>query len=77
MKETHGKGFEVTHRYDMRSIKTKLSTDHNKSIIDEEQGLKDRCKKKILIKPKVEHDEGVDVSHHMQILKQQTQNLKQ
>jgi hypothetical protein len=44
MKETHGIGSEVTHKYEMRSRKTKLSIDHNKSAIDEEQGLKDRNK---------------------------------
>jgi hypothetical protein len=54
-----------------------LSADHNKSAIDEEQGLKDRGKKQILIKPKVEVDEGVNDNHQVQILKQQIQTLQQ
>jgi len=44
MKETHGRGSEVIHMYELRSRKTKLSVDRNKSSIDEEQGLKDRVK---------------------------------
>jgi hypothetical protein len=70
MKETHGRGSEVTHRYEMRYRKTKLSTDHNKFSIDEEHGIKDRGKKQILIKTKVEYDEGLDESHQVKILKQ-------
>jgi predicted nucleic acid-binding Zn-ribbon protein len=54
-----------------------MSVDHNKSAIDEEQGIKDRGKKQILIKPKVEVDEGVNDSHQVQILKQQIQTLQQ
>ena len=70
MKETHGRGSEVIHMYELRSRKTKLSVDRNKSSIDEEQGLKDRGKQ-ILIKLKVEDDKGVNDSHQVQILKQQ------
>jgi hypothetical protein len=37
-------GTEVIHMYEMRSKKNKLSADHNKSTMDDEQGIKDRGK---------------------------------
>ena len=77
MKEAHDRGSEVIHMYEMRSKKNKLSVDHNKSTMDEEQGIKDRGKKHILIKPKVEADEGINDSHQVQTLKQRFQTLQQ
>jgi hypothetical protein len=62
MKEAHRKGPEITHRYEMRSRKRRMLVDHNKAIMDEEQRLKERGKKQVLIKPKVEADEGINDS---------------
>jgi len=76
MKETHGIGYEETHKYEMRSRKTKLSTDHNKSSIDEEQGMKDMSKEHILIKPKIEAYKGANENHQVHILKKQIQSLQ-
>jgi len=35
MKETHRKGPEITHMYEMRAIERKMLVDHNEFIIDE------------------------------------------
>jgi hypothetical protein len=77
MKETHGRGYEVTHGYEMRSRKTKLSVDLNKSAIEEEQGMKDRNKEQVLIKTNIEDDKGAYDSHQVDMLKQQIQSLQQ
>jgi hypothetical protein len=51
------------HRYEIRSRKRKVLADHNKSIMDEEQRLKERGKKHVLIKPKEEVDEAIKDNH--------------
>jgi hypothetical protein len=54
-----------------------LADNHNKSSIDEEKGIKYRGKKHILIKPKVEANEGINDNHQVQLLKQQIWTLQQ
>jgi len=46
----------------MRSIKRKNPVDHIKATTHDEKGLNERGKKHVLIKPKVEVDEGVNDS---------------
>jgi hypothetical protein len=77
MKESQGKGFEVMHRYEIRSRKRKMLYDYNKSSMDDEHGLKERGKKKFLIKQKVEAAEGINYSHQVKELKQQIWTLQQ
>ena len=71
IKESHGKGFEVIHMYEIRSRKRKMLVDYNKYSMDDEKGLKERGKKVVLIKPNVEDDEGINYSHQVKELKQQ------
>jgi len=75
IKEAHGRGFEEMHRYEMRSKKGKIPADHIKYATNHEQGLKEKGKKKVLIKPKKEADEAIKENHHVQALKQKIQTL--
>jgi hypothetical protein len=44
MKEENRRGPEITHRYEMRFRRSRMLDDHNKSIMDEEQRLKEKGK---------------------------------
>jgi prefoldin subunit 5 len=44
---------------------------------DDEQGLKEKGKKQVLIKPKEEVDEAIKDNHQVQALKKQIQTLQQ
>ena len=76
IKESHGKEFEVMHMYEIRSRKIKMLVDNNKYAMDDEQGLKERGKKQVLIKTNVEDDEGTNENHQVKKLKQQIQTLQ-
>ena len=76
MKEAHGKGSEIMHRYEMRSRKRKTLVDHNKSSMDDAQRLEEKGKKKVLIKPKEDVDEAIEDNHNVQALKLLVQTLQ-
>jgi hypothetical protein len=77
MEEAHKGGPEITHRYEMRSRGSRMLVDHNKAIMDEEQRLKDKGKKQVLVKPKEEVDEATKDNHRVQALRLQVQTLQQ
>jgi len=54
-----------------------MLVDHNKVSIYDKQRLKDRGKRQILIKPKVEVDEDINDNHQVQTLKQPIHTLQQ
>jgi hypothetical protein len=77
MKEANRRGPKITHRYEMRSKRSKMLVDHNKVIMDEEKIFKEKGKKQVLIKPKEEFDEAVKDNHQVQSIRLKVQTLQQ
>jgi len=61
----------------MRSKKSRILADHKKAIMDEEQRLKEKGKKQVLVKLKEEADEAAKDNHQVHSLKLQVQTLQQ